>query len=153
MIPLDGGDTEIVRVFDEKDAVTEADELIRTEQVCAVPEQAPDHPENDEPALGTALRVTDVPFWKRVPVGLVVTAPCPLPVFLAVKEYWVISGVPPCVGTPPCVMGNACPPTVIRAVRDAVPGFTDRENLIVPLPDPLFGEAMVTQAALDDAVH
>ena len=79
MIPLDGGDTEIVRVFVEKDAVTEADELTRMEQVCAVPEQAPDHPENAEPALGSALRVTDVPFWKRVPAGLVVTAPCRSP--------------------------------------------------------------------------
>jgi hypothetical protein len=95
MVPLDDGDTEIVKVLNEKDAVTEVAEITLIEQVCAVPEQAPDHPENAEWALGSALRMTDVPFRKRIPAGLVVTVPRPLPVFLTVNVYSTDSGLPP----------------------------------------------------------
>ncbi len=94
-MPLDGGDTEIVNVLNENDAVTELSELTLIEQVRPVPEQAPDHPENVEPALGSGVRVTDVPLRKRVPVGLVVTAPCPFPVLLTVTVYSMASGLPP----------------------------------------------------------
>ena len=137
--------TDIVKVFTEKDAVTEVAELTLTEQVCDVPEQAPDQPENSEPMLETALRVTDVPSLNTVPAGLLVTAPCPLPVFLTVKGYWV--------GAPAWVTENACPATAMSAVRDAVPGFADREKAIVPLPEVLLVESIVTQVALGDAVQ
>ncbi len=94
-MPLDGGDTEIVNVLNENDAVTEVAELTLIEQVRPVPEQAPDHPENVEYASGIALRVTDVPLRKRVPVGLVVTVPFPFPVLLTVNAYSMASGLPP----------------------------------------------------------
>ncbi len=94
-MPLDGGDTEIVNVLNENDAVTEVAELTLIEQVRPAPEQAPDHPEHVESASGSALRVTDVPLRKRVPVGLVVTVPCPFPVLLTVKACSMASGLPP----------------------------------------------------------
>jgi hypothetical protein len=34
MVPLDDGDTEIVKVLNEKDAVTEVAEITLIEQVC-----------------------------------------------------------------------------------------------------------------------
>ena len=106
-MPFDGVDTLIVKVFNEKDAVTYVAELTLTEQVCDVPEQAPDHPENTEPVPGFALSVTDAPLLKRVPAGLLATVPCPLPVFFTIKAYWTMSGAPA------CVTENTCPSTVI----------------------------------------
>jgi hypothetical protein len=106
-MPFDGVDTVIVKLFNEKDAVTYVAELTLTEQVCDVPEQAPDHPENTEPVPGFALSVTDVPWLKRVPAGLLATAPWPLPVFLTVNACWMISGAPA------WVKENTCPSTVI----------------------------------------
>ena len=146
-MPLDDGATEIVNVFIEKDAVTDVAEVILTEQVSAVPEQAPDQPENAESARGSALRVTDVPFLKRIPAGLVVTVPLPFPVLPTVSAYSTKSGLPF------WVMENVFPSTVMCAVRDPAPGFADRENLIVSLPEPLFIDSMKTQSALVAALH
>ena len=86
---------EIVNVLTENDAVTEVAAFTLMEQVRPVPEQAPDHPENVESVPGSALRVTDVPLRKVVPVGLVMTVPCPSPAFLTVKTYSTASGLPP----------------------------------------------------------
>ncbi len=94
MTPLDGGDTEIVKALSEKEAVTDIAELTLMGQVRAVPEQPPDHPENEESAPGNALSVTNVPLRKRVPAGLLLTVPCPSPDFLIVTAYSTASGLP-----------------------------------------------------------
>jgi hypothetical protein len=39
-----------------------------------------------EPVLAVAVRVTDVPEAKVVPLGFVVTEPVPVPVFVRVRE-------------------------------------------------------------------
>ena len=52
-----------------KVAATEVLEFIVTAQVVDVPEQAPDQPAKDEPALGVAVRVTAAPTLKVVPLG------------------------------------------------------------------------------------
>ena len=52
-----------------------------------VPVQAPDHPAKVEPALGAAVKVTEVPLEKLalhavpqlIPEGLLVTVPAPVP--------------------------------------------------------------------------
>ncbi len=105
MIPFEGVDTDIVKVFTEKDAVAEAVEFILIEQVCDVPEQTPDQPENTEPVVGTALRVTEVPSLKRIPAGLLETVPWPSPAFLTVKRCWR--------GAPAWVMENSSPATAM----------------------------------------
>jgi len=61
--------------------------FMTTWQVWLVPEQAPDHPVKDEPALAVAVRVTDVPEANVVPLGFVATEPVPVPVSVTVSEY------------------------------------------------------------------
>jgi hypothetical protein len=55
-----------------------------------IPEQAPPHPANVEPAAGTATGCTTVPAWNRAPEGNQVTVPFPLVVTLSV--YGVDAG-------------------------------------------------------------
>ena len=74
-------------------AVTDCAWLIATVQVVAVPVQAPDQPVKLEPAVGAAVRVTDVPLLKLaehvlpqlIPAGLLVTVPVPAPDLLTVS--------------------------------------------------------------------
>lgn len=69
-----------------KVAVTEA-AAVRVTAHVPLPLQAPDHPANVEPELGTAVSVTEVPLAKLalhvvpqlMPVGLLVTVPVPVP--------------------------------------------------------------------------
>jgi hypothetical protein len=56
-------------------------EFMNTVHVVEVPEHAPDQPPKVELAPGLAVRVTDVPALKVVPVGLLVTVPLPAPLF------------------------------------------------------------------------
>jgi hypothetical protein len=59
--------------------------FIVTLQVELVPEHGPDQPLKVEPVAAAAVRVTTVPAEKLVPVGLVVTDPVPVPVFVMVR--------------------------------------------------------------------
>jgi hypothetical protein len=52
-----------------------------------VPKQAPDQPANVEFAPGVAVRVTDAPALKVVPVGLLVTVPLPAPLVETLNVY------------------------------------------------------------------
>jgi hypothetical protein len=70
-----------------KAAVTLRFEFMVTVHVVAVPEQAPDQPAKVEPVPGVAVRVTDVPALKVVPVGLLVTVPLPAPLFETLNVY------------------------------------------------------------------
>ena len=56
-----------------------------TVHVRDVPVHAPDQPANVEFAPGVAVRVTDVPALKVVPVGLLVTVPLPVPLVEALS--------------------------------------------------------------------
>ena len=56
-----------------------------TVHVWLVPEQAPVHPVKFEPVAGAAVRVTDVPEAKVVPVGFVETEPLPVPDSVTVR--------------------------------------------------------------------
>jgi hypothetical protein len=77
----------------EKLAVTESAPVIETTH-GPVPEQAPDHPVNTEPAAGVAVSVTDDPHEKLaehvapqlIPAGELATLP--LPTLLTVR-VWV----------------------------------------------------------------
>jgi hypothetical protein len=74
-------------------AVVERAALIVTVQVEAMPLHDPLHPENSDPAPGTAVRVTLVPEVKAaeqvapqaMPAGLLVTVPDPAPAFVTVR--------------------------------------------------------------------
>jgi len=76
-----------------KVAVTDLAASMVTWQVLAVPEHAPVHPANMEPAEGEAVRVTTVPLTKfaeqvlpqLMPAGLDVTVPPPVPAFVTVS--------------------------------------------------------------------
>ena len=67
--------------------------FIGTVQVVAVPEQSPDQPAKDDPALEAAVRVTEVPeeqdseqsLPQLIPAGLLVTVPVPDPAFATVR--------------------------------------------------------------------
>ena len=69
------------------DAVTLALPFIVRVQLGDVPEHAPDQPVKVELASGVAVRVTDVPWAKVVPVGFVVIVPVPVPVLLTARLY------------------------------------------------------------------
>jgi hypothetical protein len=69
-----------------KSAFTDREAVIVTVHVMAVPLHAPDHPLNTYPLVGTAVKVTDVPWVKFdahwlghwIPGGLLETLPVPL---------------------------------------------------------------------------
>ena len=71
-------------------AVTDWFCVIETVHVVLLPVQAPLHPENVDPALGEAVRMTEVPLVKEalqvlpqfIPVGELVTVPLPVPALL-----------------------------------------------------------------------
>ncbi|HAR95434.1 MAG TPA: hypothetical protein DCR97_05660 [Deltaproteobacteria bacterium] len=54
-------------------------------QIWLVPEHAPDHPAKVDPEAGVAVRVTNVPAAKVVPLGSVVTVPAPVPDVVTVR--------------------------------------------------------------------
>jgi hypothetical protein len=56
-----------------------------TVQLDDVPDQAPDQPAKVAFAPAVAVRVTDVPALKVVPVGLLVTVPLPAPLLVIVS--------------------------------------------------------------------
>ena len=62
-------------------------EFRATVQLDDVPEHAPDQPAKVEPVTGAAVRVTDVPALKVVPVGLLVTVPLPEPLVETLNVY------------------------------------------------------------------
>jgi hypothetical protein len=68
-----------------KEALTLVLELMVIVHVRDVPEHAPDQPENTEPQLAVADRVTTVPAGKLDPDGRFVTVPLPEPVFVTVR--------------------------------------------------------------------
>jgi hypothetical protein len=87
-------------------------EFMATVQLDDVPEHAPDHPAKIELAPGVAVRVTDVPALKIVPVGLLVTVPLPEPLVEMLSEY---------VCTPAWLIVKVRPAMVRPAMRAAVP--------------------------------
>jgi hypothetical protein len=74
-----------------KEAVTVAFWFMVTVQVPVPVHPAPDHPVKAEPASADAVRVTDVPEGKVVPLGLVVTEPVPVPLFTMVSVLEEVS--------------------------------------------------------------
>ena len=62
-------------------------EFMFTMHEVDVPEHAPDQPANVEFEPGVAVRVTDVPALKVVPVGLLETVPLPAPLVETLRVY------------------------------------------------------------------
>ena len=84
---------EIVPVSCTKSALTLETALIVTEQVSAMPVQAPPQPAKPEPLVGVAVSVMTV-FWAKeavhvvpqsIPPGLLETAPVPVPFFVTLS--------------------------------------------------------------------
>lgn len=105
---------------------------VRTTVQVPVPLHAPDHPPNVEPAVGVAVRVTEVPLLNAklqtvpqlIPAGLLVTVPVPVPASATVSVAAGGGG------------GGGTATPLNRAVTDVLPVML-RVQGPVPLQAPL----------------